>query len=359
MQNDYLHTQILIHDDDIQDSSKLSIAGKIIFTPQVDLSVEELGYQVILEAENLYLNRIIPLQKGVFFRNKVMRKGKDYSYDFEFIPHFSSSYYSKKFKLKSAIQTVVNLQTKSYLKIRNDYLKNNRLTTLTDTTQLLWEEHFFSLENLNRNYLIEEQEYYLTNSNLKPWGFFIFSAILASFLIPNLRIANWAQILAIWLTALFLVIIVPQLYKQYILKRIGIKTQQVNENQFGIFLDLTKNWKQVQKVKAEYGSFGNILLGRQHEDIPFGIDFYISPPIEKSKIKYVEENILDFQEVKYDFIFDLPQGNIPVTFDHPKVSSYWEFKITVYFLLGLKSEFIREIKVTQIPPQNKNNITTK
>ena len=155
--------------------------------------------------------------------------------------------------------------------------------------------------------------------------------------------------MALILTILFSIFIVPQLYKEYILHSIGIVTKQVGTNQFGIFLDLTKNWKRIQSVKAEYGAFGNIIFHDSQKEVPYVIDLYISPPIEKSKIKMGKENILDFPEVNYDFIFDFPKGNIPVTFDHPRVSFYWEFKITVYFFLGLKSEFVKEIKVTKEP----------
>lgn len=351
MHNDYLQTQILLNDDELQGSSESTIRGKIIFTPQIDLSVEELGYQIILKASNLYLNRIIPLQKEVFFRNKVMKAGKDYSYEVEFTPHFSKSFSSKNLKLQPAIQTIVNLQTKSYLHVRNDYLKKMKLSTLTDTTELLWESENFSIWNAKRKYLIENEDHQVNNKNLRSWIYFFISAIISTLIIAPIQEIFEFQILPIVIFFLFGLIVFPQLYKNYILKSIGINVQQINENQFGIFLDLTKNWKLIQRVKAEYGSFGNFRFHNTHEEVPYGIDFYISPPIEKSKIKYVEENILDFQEVKYDFIFDLPKGNIPVTFDHPDASSYWEFKITVYFFLGLKSEFIKEIKVKHIPFQ--------
>ena len=357
MQNDYLDTQILFHEDDHQNSSKLSISGKINFTPKIDLSVEELGYQVVLIAKNIYLSRDISLQKKIFFRNKVLKSGENYSYDIEFTPNFTSHFNSKNLKLESSIQTIVNLQTSSYLEIRNDYLEKKKLNILTDTNQLLWSSKKFSLVNAKRNYLIEEESHNVSNRYLRPWVYFIVSSIIAAFIISPFQLFLSYYVLPICLALLFSIFVVPQLYKENILKSIGINISQINENQFSIFLDVTKNWQWVQSIKAEYGVFGNVLFSGTHEKVPYGIDFFISPSIKKSKIKPVEENVLDFQEVNYDFTFDFPQGNLPTTFDHPNVSSYWEFKITVYFFLGLKSEFVKEIKVAQKPLSLTNKTT--
>lgn len=355
MQNDYLDTLILFHEDDLQDSSKLSISGKITFTPKIDLSVEELGYQVVLTAKNNYLSRDISLQTKIFFRNKIMKKGKDYSYDIQFNPTFSLPFNSQNLNLESSIQTIVKLQTSSYLKVRNDYLEKKKLNILTDTNQLLWSSKKFSLVNAKGNYLIEEESHTVTNRNFLPWVYFIISSIIAAFIISPFQLFHSYYVLPICLALLFSIFVLPQLYKEYILKSIGINITQINANQFSIFLDVTKNWQQVQSVKAEYGVFGNILFSGTHEEVPYGIDFFISPSIKKSKIKPVEESVLDFQEVNYDFTFDFPKRNLPITFEHPNVSSYWEFKITVNFFLGLKSEFIREIKVKQVP----TNLTNK
>ncbi|MFK8004792.1 MAG: hypothetical protein AB8H03_00410 [Saprospiraceae bacterium] len=354
MQNDYLDTQILFHEDDLQNSLG-TISGQLIFTPKIDLNVEELGYQVVLIAKNIYLSRDISLQQKILFRNKTMKKGKDYSYDFELTPIFSFPFNSKNLEIEPSIQTIVNLQTSSYLAIRNDYLEKKKLSILTDTNQLLWSNKKISLMNAKGNYLIEEESHNLTNRYLRPWIYFIISSIIAVFISYPLQIFFGNYLLPICLIFLFSIFVVPQLYKEYILKSIGINITQINENQFTIFLDVTKNWQWVQSIKTEYGIFGNILFAGTHENVPYGIDLFISPAIKKSKIKPVEENVLDFQEVNYDFVFNFPKRNLPATFDHPNISTYWEFKITVYFILGLKSEFVKEIKVKRVPANPKTN----
>ena len=76
MQNDYLDTQIIFHEEDLQVSLGTTISGKLIFTPKIDLSVEELGYQIVILAKNKYLTREIPLNKTIIFRNKIFKKGR-------------------------------------------------------------------------------------------------------------------------------------------------------------------------------------------------------------------------------------------------------------------------------------------
>jgi len=349
MPSDYLNTQILLYEDDFQKSSGTTISGKIIYSPKIDLSVEELGYQLIIIAKNKYRTNEIPVSKEIFFRNKILKKGKDYSYDFEFTPLLSSSFHSKNLTLEPYIESIVKLQTSDYLKIRKDYLEKKRLTTLVDTNEILWSKKQFSQENIERNLVIEEQNYHASNEYKKPWIYFIISSFISTVIISSFNLANGNQILALILTSLFLIFIAPQLYKRHILNSLGIDTKQLGENQFGIFLDLTKNWKRIQSVKAEYGIFSSLIFSDAHEEVPYGVDLYISPPIEKSKIKIEKADILDFPEVKYDFIFDFPKNNFPSTFENDSISFYWEFKITVYFFLGLKSEFVKEIKVKQVP----------
>lgn len=356
MQNDYLDTQILFHEDDPQNLSGTTVSGKIIFTPKIDLSIEELGYQVVIIAKNKYYNYTndILLDRKIIFRNKVLKKEENYSYDIEFKSDFSTTFRSENLKLESNIQTIVKLQTSNYLKIRNDYLKKNNLSTFTDTNQLLGSNKTFSLDRSKKNYVIQEKNYNAPNEYQRPWIYFLISSIISVIIIFSLDLSNRNQTLALVLTILFSIFIAPQLYKEYILHSIEINTKQLGENQFGIFLDLTKTWKRIQSVKAEYGIFGSILFEDVQKDMPYEFDMYISPPIEKFKIEMKKYNVLDFPEVNYDFIFDFPKKNLPATFENDSVSFYWEFKITVYFFLGLKSEFVKEIKVKQIPKISTN-----
>lgn len=351
MQTDYLDTQILLHDDDHLKSSRSSILGQIIFTPKRNLRIEELGYQVVIIAKNKYYNytQIIPTEKKIIFRNKVMKKGKNYSYEIEFTPAFSTSFTSKDISLKSSIQTIVKLQTSSYLKVRKDYLDKNNLSTFTDTNQLLWSKKRFSLDPSIRNYVVEEKEYFARNEYQRPWIYFLAGTIISIIVTTNLNISNKNQIFLIVVAFLFSIFIIPQLYKEYILRNIVIKTKQVGKNQFGIFLDLSKTWKRIRSVKTIYGIFGTIYFDEAKHREPYNFDIYMSPPIEKSKINSHKEDILDFPEVNYDFIFDFPKENLPTTFKNNSILFYWEFKITVYFFLGIKSEFIKEIKVRQEP----------
>lgn len=63
MQNDYLDTQILLHEEELQTSLRTTISGKLTFTAKIDFSIEEPDYQAVIIAKNKYSTKEIPLNK--------------------------------------------------------------------------------------------------------------------------------------------------------------------------------------------------------------------------------------------------------------------------------------------------------
>ncbi|MFK7773711.1 MAG: hypothetical protein AB8F94_16290 [Saprospiraceae bacterium] len=349
MRNGYLDTQILLNKDDLQVSLGKSISGQIIFIPKIDLSVQELGYRTIIVTTNKHFAREIPLHKEVFFRNKKMKKGSTYKYDITFEPDFPSTLISEDLEIDCYVQSIVNLQTDSYLQVRNDFLNKKKLTVDTNTNRLLWYKRKFAINHSKVNYVIEEENHDLGDTNYRPWIYFLLGSIFTFIFISIFGSIYKFQIVGVSLSCLFLIFIAPQLYKEHILNSIEVVVKQHGKSQFGIFLNLTQTWNRIRSVKVGYGVFAENLTSSESGEFVYNYDLHKSKikTREKYNIQKNTDEILDFPEITYDFIFDFPKENIPPTFNHSYLKTYWEFKVTVFYIFWLKSEFTKKIKVSK------------
>lgn len=348
MQNDYLDTQIILNDDDLRVLPDTEISGQIIFTPKINLAVAELGYQVILELSGNIKSKNIILHSQIFFRNKQLKKGKNYNYNINFKVSQPCSYTGRNVSITWKVASTIELNTRSYLQLRNDYLEKNNLT------------HFHSI---NPNDLISEHEIIKVSESKFPyavdlksevikmspiWEISIFAGVtfVVAVLVDFLDLQNQFKVVSITAILLFLMTLLPYLYKRNILNSIKVDTKPHGKNQFVVCLDVTRNWKRIQKIAVDYEVTEKVTDRRdQDSKTNYKSKIYSSPPIEKHKIKMDKSDILDFPEITYDFVFDFPKRNIPTSYSNYDLNIYWKINITVYFFGGLSSTFVKNITV--------------
>ena len=347
MQNDYLDTQILFHQDDHVFFPGANISGQIIFTPKIDLKIQEIGYQVVM----IVKGHIIPSSKTytqqIFLRNKTLKKGQNYNYNFRFIVPEQSTYDGKNIDITWEIESIANLQTDSYLKVRNDYLKRNNLLRHHDTNTLLWNKSVFEILESDQPYTVELKNETIENSPILAGVFFAGGTFAIAWLSAFFELNNQFEIVSATAGILFITFLVPYLYKNNILNSINVNTKPLGDNQFIVLLDLARNFKRIQKVSVNYEVFEEVKDRSKDNIVVHKSKIYDSSSIEKHKVTMATDksDILDYPEISYDFIFDLPTENIPTSITLYDLKLYWKINITVYFLGGFTSTFVKNIDV--------------
>jgi hypothetical protein len=114
-----------------------------------------------------------------------------------------------------------------------------------------------------------------------------------------------------------------------------------------VLLDLARNFKRIQKVSVNYEVFEEVKDRSKDNIVVHKSKIYDSSSIEKHKVTMATDksDILDYPEISYDFIFDLPTENIPTSIILYDLKLYWKINITVYFLGGFTSTFVKNIDV--------------
>ncbi|MFK8009529.1 MAG: hypothetical protein AB8H03_24420, partial [Saprospiraceae bacterium] len=126
MQNDYLDTQILLPEDNLKILPGTTVSGQINFIPKLDLTVARLGFQVIMQLDGKLIQNSKNITHVIFLKNKKLRKDNLYAYDIKFNIFFPSSYSGKNANIIFKVETLVELNTRSYLHIRNEYLRKHK-----------------------------------------------------------------------------------------------------------------------------------------------------------------------------------------------------------------------------------------
>lgn len=347
MQNDYLNTEIILESDNNQLLVGETRKGKIFFTPKMNLFVNSLGYQFVMEARGNMRNIDNSVIKKTLIRNKKLIKGKTYQFEIK-IKGETPSFQGENISLNWTLQSFINLRSDYFLKIRNKELKKRGMTHFYDLPKdLLVESLRINMLESNLLYQVRNTERELETSSILSWTILLGGMALSFLILSKFEVDN---LLSTWLgcfSALLFFTVIPYYFKTGILESMNVNTSFLGNNQFAVVLGLSKNIKNIKKVKVSYSVIENVRDRRGDGNVIRTKVIYKSPLQEKSQISQNSDMILDFPDLAYDFIFDFPDKNIPTMMLPNDLEIEWKVDIKVYFVLGLRSKFTKLIDVSR------------
>ena len=349
MENDFIKTEILLEKQDLSLIVGERLRGKVIFQPKTDLFVEVGGMQLIFEGHSKYQERNNIIIEEKLIRNKKLLKGKTYQFPIEIEGMLPITYHGENMNIEWKLKSFFELRPNYYLKLRNAYLKKRGLSHglhSTSSDQLLSYAVPITMLGPKSPYQVKNYEKELHASSVLPMAIFAGGMIGSFFIIDQLVEDNSMWIFLGTLVVLFIFTLFPYLLKESILKSVNVNTTFLGDNNFAVILGLSKNIKNIKKVKVHYTITEKVKEKHGDSDISYKKKIFQSEIIEKSHISHHSDSILDFPDLAYDFIFDLPDKKIPVALSSIRDLRFeWKMNIQVYFALGLKSTFTKQIFV--------------
>lgn len=334
MENDFLNTQINFKDDDNELYIGEVREGRIILSPLKDINVQTLGYQVLMEGRGRTSVIKKTQTKKILVEDQTLYAGETYEFDIEVAGVLPGSYKGKSIQFTWRVATYVELGESSYGEIRNALIKNFKLFKAFNPNQVLAEEREVFLYQ-------EPQPYYIvpTKDNLKisgciEWVVLIIGTILGIILMENYPSKNLNFVVSIIIGLLFMITVGTWLYKRKIIGNIISEVGNLEEDQFMVLVNLSKNWKNIKELQCHFQITEKVVDRRGTSNYTYSANIYSST---------LKKKLRPNRNPK--FVFDFPDKNLPASFQEGDVSFIWEIKINAILNFGFNHVFTQQVTV--------------
>lgn len=349
MKNDFLETSIILDKKVIAVGE--AVKGEVLFLPKIDINIVSIGCRLVLVKTAFGNEDLDELQEVSFTKFKKLKNYKEYRYSFSFKAVAPAAYNGGSINLRWEVRTFVKLKTEAYLKIRNAHLRRYGLSYSTDTRSILDEK--MPIKIIDNRQLIEVKTTERTvsvNDNFITFAFFgLF--VLTVFGLAMSGVADKFGAFLLISAFLIIVLLIPHYIKKGILNSIQITSRSLSDKQFEILLNLSKNKRWIRKVQAQYvvRETYHYVVYVDGEKRRTKTEKVIFKSPKNTQRKYqsqqFDQTVLDIPDVKYEFVFDLPDQYILPTREHMNIEIAWEAIVSTYFIFGGKSKFKKIIFV--------------